>query len=915
MIRKNMFNIRLIGFILLLVMVMGSFPHAALGKIKLPNVQNITRISRSAVLIQHEYYDPARIKPVAMLTEGLYELAKEVPELLPHVKNDTLTIQLGAKKLSLTLDKMDNVLEILFPVSQIFEFLRENYHGEIKFEDMEYAFIAGMLSILDPHSNILTPKVYKEFKTQTQGEYGGLGIVISLKDKELTVIAPIEDTPAARSGIQADDKILQIDAQPTINMALDEAVDLMRGPPGTKIVLNIKSKNRDPRDVTLTREIINIESVQSKLVTQESKNFGVIRIKGFQDNTYRDVVTQLEALKQKAQGNLAGVILDLRNNAGGLLDQAILTADHFLSKGDIVFTVGAEDKEEEVASATQQRNDISLPMIVLTNEGSASASEIVAGALKNNNRAIVMGQTSFGKGSVQSLFNLRDGSSLKLTVAQYLTPGRESIQAVGITPDIHLYPSIIADDYYDLHEDINYSEGKLDAHLDNTKHIIKSQSRYTLTFLKKETLKEEEEESSYISKIKENDFPLQLAVTILDKAASKSKADMLNNIKDLLREEEKKQDEMITAALKEKNIDWSTGQQTAPPQLKVTHSFSNKTGAPIQSIPAGTEALMHVTITNTGKEAVYRILTDIDAYNPLLNHKEFVFGKLTPGQSKTEKVTIKTPSEIISFSEKVKLQTYTEKSAEKPFLVFADTRFVQKTQPRFSYAYNINDGQTKETTGNKNGIPEPGETVMLNVSLKNLGPGTSEKTLINLKNTEGKYVYLKKARDSLGLLKPNQVSTSSLIFTIKHGFTKDALAMDIYAMDEETKTSLHDTLTFTLAEPLKAEPKENIFQTAPLITISQSTKQMGNKLFLEVLVTTPTKLKDIAIFVQGKKTIYLNVEKLSDLKEKKVTTEVTLEEGINSIVIQARGLRDLMTQKSLSVVYNKKNEITDKAKR
>jgi carboxyl-terminal processing protease len=906
MIRKNMLNIRLIGFILLLVMLMGSLPHAAHGKIKLPNVQDIKRISRSAVLIQHEYYDPARVKPVAMLKEGLFELAKEVPELLPHVKNDTLTIQLGSKKLSLTLNKMDNVLEILFPVSQIFEFLHENYHGEIKFEDMEYAFIAGMLSILDPHSNILTPKVYKEFKTQTQGEYGGLGIVISIKDKELTVIAPIEGTPAERSGIKADDKILKIDAQPTINMALDEAVDLMRGPPGIKIVLNIKSKNRDPRDVTLTREIINIESVQSKLVTQESKNFAVIRIKGFQDNTYRDVATQLEALKQKSQDNLTGLILDLRNNAGGLLDQAIFTADHFLSQGDIVFTVGAEDKEEEKASARAQKNDISLPMIVLTNEGSASASEIVAGALKNNNRAIVMGQTSFGKGSVQSLFNLRDGSSLKLTVAQYLTPGRESIQAVGITPDIHLYPSIIADDYYDLHEDIDYSEGKLDAHLDNTKHIKKSQSRYTLTFLKKETRKEEEE-SSYVSKIKENDFPLQLAVTILGKAASKSKKDMLNNIKDLLREEEKKQDAMITAALKEKSIDWGTGQQTAKPQLAVTHSFSNKSGAPIKAIPAGTEALMHVTVKNMGKEDVYRVLTDIDAFNPLLNHKEFVFGKLKAGQSKTEKITVKTPSEIISFNENVKLETYTEKTAENPFLVYADTHFVQKIQPRFSYSYNIIDGQNKETTGNKNGIPEPGETVMLNVSLKNLGPGTSEKTLINLKNTEGKYVYLKKARDSLGILKPHKVTTSALQFTIKHGFTKDTFAMDIYVMDEETKTSLHDTLTFTLKEPLKAEPKENLFQTAPLITIS-NTKQTGNKLFVEALATAPTKLKDIAVFVQGKKTIYLNVEKQSNVKEKKISTEIDLEDGINSVVIQARGQRNLMTQKSLSVVYNKKNK-------
>jgi carboxyl-terminal processing protease len=465
---KSLFRILLLATVLATQAAFFDFSPPAGNPATGSPMDSIKRVSRATYLIQHEYYDTSRILPFKMFQEGLHEMAKDIPELLPKFENDRLIFQIGTKAQIIETSGIKKLNDILMPASQVFGLVKSHYTGSIKMEDLEYAFISGMLSVLDPHSSILPPKAFEEFKAQTQGEYGGLGIVIGLKDEELTVVAPIEGTPAWRAGIQTDDKILQIGEQATINMSLNDAVDMMRGKPGSAITLRIKSKNIDAHDVLLTREVIVIESVQSSVMTEDGKSVGVLRVKGFQEDTYDDMVKQFDKMKDTA--NLSGLILDLRGNPGGLLDQAIMITDKFLQGGDIVYTVGADNKDQEVAIAQKQDGDVTLPLIILVNEGSASASEIVAGALKNNSRAIVMGTQSFGKGSVQSVFGLRDGSSVKLTIAQYLTPGRVSIQAIGIIPDLHLYPAVINDDFFDIIEDAHYGEEKLDSHLDNNSH-------------------------------------------------------------------------------------------------------------------------------------------------------------------------------------------------------------------------------------------------------------------------------------------------------------------------------------------------------------------------------------------------------------------------------------------------------------
>lgn len=887
------------------LIILGFF-HTAFFDIKTGQTTagDIKRIAQSVMIIQRDYYDPARIDPRKMMMEGFFELAKEVPEVLPRFPDKELIFQLGSKQLTLPLGPMAKLADILPVTAQAFAFLRENYKGEKKFEDMEYAFIAGMLAILDPHSNILPPKIYAEFKTQTQGEYGGLGIVIGIKEDELTVVAPIEGTPAFRAGIQPEDKIMQIGDQSTTNMPLTDAVDMMRGKVGTSVTLRIKSKNTEPRNVTLTRELIAIKSVQSKLVNEGGKKIGILKLKGFQDDTYMDMVDALYKLNQEAGVPLSGLVLDLRNNPGGLLDQAIKIADRFLAAGDIVYTVGAGNMDEEVAVANKQEQDVNLPLIVLINEGSASASEIVAGALRNNGRAVVMGTTSFGKGSVQTLFNLSDGSSLKLTVAQYLTPGKLSIQATGIPPDVHLYPSLITDEFTDLHEDEHYGEGKLDAHLIHQNLIQKTQPFFETTFLKLE--KPKEDESDYVSTIKEGeDYPIQLAVKALATVTSSSKTEMLRQMQPLLEREKRSEESKIADVLIKRGVDWKLGQkQTGVPGYSVDVSLLDKTGRSTDMLRADSEAQIRVKLTNTSGTTLSRVLATIDSQNPLLNHKEFVIGKLDAGQTLESSVTLKLPADAISFSEETYLRVYSTADNETGKSFTFKTQIVEAPPPQFAYSYTVLDSNSSDVRGNGNGIPEPGEKIKLSVKLTNTGPGAAKKTSINIKNKEGDFVFLHQARATLGMIPSGGTLSGDLVFEIKPTYEKKNFVIDFFALDDESKIALTDSLEFNLSDPKTATPSPQVLHTAPSILLLTKSHQNQNIYKLMASVSDKTRIKDVAVFVKGRKSFYMNMETSGNTKSQDFAVDLPLVDGLNFILIQARGDHDLLAQKSLSVVYH-----------
>ncbi len=318
--------------------------------------------------------------------------------------------------------------------TDVMAIIKKSYVEEVDTKKLIYGAINGMLSSLDPHSSFMPPETYKELKIDTKGAFGGLGIEISVKDGILTVISPIEDTPAFKAGIKAGDQILRIDEKFTKDLNINEAVKRMRGLKGTKVTLTIMREGFDrPKEFSLIRDIIQVKSVRSRML---DNGYGYVRIAQFQEKTDEDLIKALQTLQEDGKKPLSGLVLDLRNDPGGLLDQAVRVADHFVEDGLIVYTEGREKESKMQFSASKGRKEPNYPIVVLINSGSASASEIVAGALQDHKRAIIMGTQSFGKGSVQTIIPLPDQSGLRLTTARYFTPKGRSIQAKGITPDI-----------------------------------------------------------------------------------------------------------------------------------------------------------------------------------------------------------------------------------------------------------------------------------------------------------------------------------------------------------------------------------------------------------------------------------------------------------------------------------------------
>ena len=328
-------------------------------------------------------------------------------------------------------------LEDLRTFTEVFAKIKNDYVEPIEDEALLENAIRGMLSGLDPHSSYLVPDDYQELQAGTSGEFGGLGIEVGMEDGFVKVIAPIDDTPAQRAGVEAGDLVIRLDDTPVKGMSLGDAVKVMRGQPGTDIVLTIVREGVDrPLRITITRDVIRVTSVRSRPL---EPGYGYIRISQFQLRTGESLREEIDKLRDDAgDDGLKGLVLDLRNNPGGVLNAAVSVSDAFLEKGIIVYTEGRMDDAKLTFSAKGSDILDGIPLVVLVNAGSASASEIVAGALQDHGRAVIMGEKTFGKGSVQTILPLGNGSALKLTTARYYTPSGTSIQARGIVPDIAL---------------------------------------------------------------------------------------------------------------------------------------------------------------------------------------------------------------------------------------------------------------------------------------------------------------------------------------------------------------------------------------------------------------------------------------------------------------------------------------------
>ncbi|HSR61966.1 MAG TPA: S41 family peptidase [Gammaproteobacteria bacterium] len=375
----------------------------------------------------------------------------------------------GQEEEAETTEALENIdteglpLEELRTFTEVFAKIKKDYVEPVEDRKLLEDAIRGMLAGLDPHSSYLDKESYQELQEGTTGEFGGLGIEVGMEDGFVKVIAPIDDTPAKRAGVKAGDLIIRLDDTPVKGLSLNDAVERMRGKPGTEITLTIIREGEEkPLKITIARDIIKVQSVRTRML---EPGFAYIRISNFQSHTANDLRLELNSLKEKTENSLKGIVLDLRNNPGGVLNAAVAVSDMFLEKGLIVYTEGrvSDSQLRFNAKPVDVFNDV--PMVVLVNAGSASASEIVAGALQDHKRAIIMGEQTFGKGSVQTILPISNRAAVKLTTARYYTPSGRSIQAEGIAPDIIIDKVTVAkadDEFSSI-----IKEADLSGHLEN----------------------------------------------------------------------------------------------------------------------------------------------------------------------------------------------------------------------------------------------------------------------------------------------------------------------------------------------------------------------------------------------------------------------------------------------------------------
>lgn len=785
-------------------------------------------LSKVTHYVKENYVDPKRVHPKEMLVASLEAVEKSVPEVMVDgsAESGKLRVNVNGKLKEFDISHVDSIWKMSWTLKDIFEFVSPNMRPVEDAREVEYAAINGMLQTLDPHSVFMRPELYSEMKLSTKGEFGGLGFVIQMREGVLTVVKVLPKTPAFRAGIKKDDQILKIGEESTVNMDLQQAVGKLRGPVDSKVTITVNRKGWEkPSQMTVTRALITIESIQSKLL---SSNVGYVRVKNFQGNTTRDLSNAIDELTEqtkKAGGaGIKGLVLDLRGNPGGLLEQAIQVSDLFLSSGVIVSTVGLSDKLREEKRAHEDDGDDAFPVAVLINAGSASASEIVAGALKNDNRAVIIGRQSFGKGSVQVLYdNFPGDAALKLTIAKYLTPGDLSIQEVGITPDIELVPTRVTKDRVDVFAPRrSMGEADLESHFANPDNAtaakkrddvkVKDRPGFSLRYLKEEPKKKDDKaktggknvltdteaheelddqlDAEAQDEVKE-DFEVTFARDFLLSAPQVRRDDALKAGKKFVTDKRDSEDKHIAEAITALGIDWSPGATPKNPQL----ASSLKPGAD-KKITAGESVALELTVENKGGDPVKRLRGWIESDNGYLDRREFLFGAVKPGEKKSWTVTVQLPRDVVSRRDgvTVKLQddsgVLTESTA-------GELTIVEIPRPQFAYTWSIVDDCA---ACNGDGQAQRGEDVGVVVDVTNVGTGKAFDVFSSVRNASDANIFIEKGRFKLGELAPGETKSSRFQLEVKKGFEGDTFALNYAVVDEPLQEFTADKLTLPIGE-------------------------------------------------------------------------------------------------------------------
>jgi carboxyl-terminal processing protease len=722
-------------------------------------------LSSILLLVKEDYVDKKSIEPIKMFKGAVNALERFIPEIIIKKQDKLYNINIGTKAIPFNLSKINSPLLLYKNILKLFKVVTENVQ-DIKLEKVEEELINGMLQTLDPHTMLLSPSIYREMKTRTRGSFNGIGIVVVQKNGFLTVIAPIDDTPAAKAGVKAGDKIVKIGDLSTVNLSLNEAVNLLRGNPETTVTIWVERIGA-PNLIRfiLNRTIIHLNSVNSRIL---EANVGYLRIKQFTQTTSKELSEHLNRMKTRGVKSL---IIDLYNNPGGLLKEARKCADIFMDSGIIFTAVSQKNLHGDINSASTLNTLWKENVIVLINKGSASASEILAGALKHNLRALIMGEKSFGKGSIQMVTENSDGSALKMTIAHYLSAGKIAIQSRGVIPNIKIVTINVENPHHPIFTDW--------VSKDTREHVGPSiGSKDYPPWFSFKILSTWEDRESVLGSI--NNAPtslIKLARRILVHLKNSNLLDK-TAITSFMKKEESVEMRKLLTILGKKGIDWTAGNGTKHnPSIEATVTFENS-----RKVVAGKTLNGKVELRNLGTGPAFR-LSALVQNTPYNIPKELLFGTLTPGAAKTVPfkyvVDSSSPPALWPLKIEYKSNDLLMDSKKLPKTTIYPIQVVPSKKPVFKIHYHTMD----DIGGNGDGLCQPGEKLRLRIMVTNIGKGTATDTIVTLQNKSGKNATISKGNYKFGRLLPGETRTEDFSINVRRVISKPLLKFQLVVED------------------------------------------------------------------------------------------------------------------------------------
>lgn len=786
--------------------------HAVVGgSAELPyDLTELRAINATLDTVRKKYVEPERVDPRQMFLSALDRVQMEVaPVIITHDdKSPTVKVQIFDKSAEFRVDNVQGPWDVAARLREVFAFIQPLLKTtKVNLPEVEYAAANGILRTLDPHSVFLSPEEFREMNVSTSGHFGGLGIVISIRDQMLTVMRPMPGTPAGRAGLKRLDRIMKINSESTLNMPLEDAVDRLRGDPGSKVTVWVERQGKGgwsgSRPFELVREVIQVNSVEHEKL---DGGIGYVRLKQFQATTAKELEKALSTLNKDK--SLNALVMDLRDNPGGLLDQAGKVADMFLDSGLLYATEGHSEGRRE-QPATRPGTQPGYPIVVIVNGSSASASEIVSGALKNQDRAVVIGETTFGKGSVQLVFPdvTAEGAALKLTIAQYLTPGDISIQGTGVVPDIELEAmtadtlemNLIRDDERPRERDLNRTLGAGGRR-------VQEPPEHILRFNLPESVRAEiRERGSQLDDEFRMDAPIRIARELASRMRSGSRKVQLEELRPVLGEIERRELKAVSEDLAKLGIDWSPApvnlpNTPRPEDLEVTV----RTDRAGDIVTAGESMSLIVSVTNKGKVPFHRFYAVTKSDTGYYDERELVFGRVLPGETKTAIAALgwcdvkgrkpgstkplegdavrecRLPMDAVSRQDAVRIQFSSAGTSVPLSREFLPT-IQSLPRPTFAYSYHIADNRQ----ANQNGQLERGEGATFYLRVKNIGSGPTYETQANLRNLTGEGLLLKAGRFDLSGMKAGEEREVEFTFDILPALSEAEIHMQISIVDSD----------------------------------------------------------------------------------------------------------------------------------